>query len=104
MATTTSLSTIAYYLALIGGILMVLLGLISFFGIFRVFFFHWDFSYGAIVTIVMGIIAIIGSRSASTLAWSIVLIIVGLIGGGIGGLLVVLGGLLGLIQYLTRKA
>ena len=67
----TSVSTIAYYLALIGGILMVILGLAGIFSSFGAFFFGWGFgfAYGGIVTLIMGIIAIIGSRSASTLVW-----------------------------------
>ena len=48
-------------------------------------------------------IAIVGSRSASTLVWAIVLIIVGIIGGGLGGLLVILGGLLGLVAALVKN-
>jgi hypothetical protein len=103
---TTSVSTIAYYLALIGGILMVLLGLLGFFGSFGRFYFGWGFgfAYGGIVTLIMGVIAIIGARNASTLVWAIVLIIVGLIGGGIGGLMVLLGGIFGLITTLSKKA
>ena len=101
---TTSVSTVAYYLALIGGILMILFGLIGFFGSMGAYYFYWGFAYGGIVTIIMGIIAIIGARSASTLVWAIVLIIVGLIGGGIGGILVFLGGILGLITVLSKKA
>ncbi len=102
----TSVSTIAYYLALIGGILMVLLGLLSIFGSFGRFYFGWGFgfAYGGIVTLIMGVIAVIGARSASTLVWAIILIIVGLIGGGIGGLLVLLGGIFGLITTLSKKA
>jgi len=100
----TSVSTIAYYLALIGGILMVIFGLLALLGGFSGFYFYWGYSYGGIVTLIMGVIAIIGSRSASTLAWAIVLIIVGLIGGGVGGLLVLLGGILGLITVLSKKA
>ena len=99
----TSLPTVAYYLALIGGILMVVLGLISFLGGFREFSFHWGFPFEGIVTIIMGVIAIIGSRSVNTLAWAFVLIIVGVIGSGIGGLLVVLGGLIGLILVLLKR-
>ena len=69
----TSVSTIAYYLALIGGIFMVLLGLLGFLVSFGGFFFRWGFfAYGGIVTIIMGVIAIIGARSASTLVWAIV--------------------------------
>jgi hypothetical protein len=82
---------------------MVLLGLASFLVSFGAFFFHWGFAYGGIVTLIMGIIAIIGSKSVNTLVWAIVLIIVGLIGGGLGGLLVALGGLMGLISVLLKK-
>lgn len=56
-----------------------------------------------IVTLICGIIAIIGAKSASTLVWAIVLIIVGLIGGGLGGFLVLLGGILGLVTVLSKK-
>ena len=57
---TPSVSRVAYYLALIGGIIMVVLGLVSFIGFFDAFYFHWGFSYGGIVTFIMGVIAIIG--------------------------------------------
>ena len=56
------------------------------------------------MAIICGVIAIIGAKSASTLVWAIVLIIVGIIGGGLGGLLVILGGLLGLIVVITKRA
>ncbi len=100
----TSLSTIAYYLALIGGALMILLGLIGFFGSFGAYYLHWGYTYGGIVTLVMGIIAVIGAKSVNTLVWAVVLIIVGLIGGGLGGLLVLLGGIFGLITAISKKA
>jgi hypothetical protein len=101
-----SVSRIAYILVLVGGILMVLFGLLSLIGSsFESFgpFLHWGFAYGSIVTIVCGVIAVIGARSVNTLVWAIVLIIVGAIGGGLGGLLVVLGGLLGLVSVATKK-
>lgn len=100
----TSVSTIAYYLVLIGGILMVLFGLLGLIADFGSFIFNWGYSYGGIVTLIMGVIAIIGSRNVKILVWAIVLIIVGLIGGGVGGLFVVLGGLFGLISVLIKKA
>ncbi|HEX9262661.1 MAG TPA: hypothetical protein VF893_09070 [Candidatus Bathyarchaeia archaeon] len=98
-----SVSQLAYYLALIGGILMVLFGLLSFLGSFGRFFFNWGFSYGGILTLICGIIAIIGARSVNTLVWAIVLLVVGIVGGGLGGLLVILGGILGLITVLSKK-
>ncbi len=99
----TSVSIIAYYLALIGGIIMILFGLLGLLVDFGSFIFHWGFAYGGILTLVMGVIAVIGARSASTLVWAIILIIVGAVGGGLGGLLVLLGGLFGLISVLTKK-
>ena len=102
-----SVSRIAYILALIGGILLVILGLLSFIGYSGQNFgpvLHWEFfAYGSIVAIICGVIAIVGAKSASTLVWAIVLIIVGVIGGGLGGLLVVLGGILGLIVVVSKK-
>jgi len=101
-----SVSRIAYILALVGGILLVILGLLSLIGSsFENYgpFLHWGFAYGGIVAIICGIIAIIGAKSATTLVWAIVLIIVGVIGGGLGGLLVILGGLLGLVVAVSKK-
>lgn len=83
---------------------MVLFGLLELLSDFGGFIFHWGFSYGGIVTLIMGIIAIIVARNASTLVWVIVLIIVGLISGGISGLLVILAGILWLITALSKKA
>jgi hypothetical protein len=103
----TSISRIAYILALIGGILLVLFGLLDLIGFAGLGIFHFGlftFAYFGIVAIICGVIAIIGARSASTLVWAIVLIIVGIIGGGLGGLLVILGGLLGLIVVITKRA
>jgi hypothetical protein len=48
---------------------MVLFGLLGFFASFGVLYFYWGFSYGSIVTIIMGIIAVIGARSVNTLVW-----------------------------------
>ncbi len=54
--------------------------------------------FGAgIIGLILGVVAIIGSRRATDLLWAIVLVIVGYFGGGIGGLLVLIAGILGLI-------
>ena len=102
----SEISRIAYYLALIGGILLVIFGLLSLIGYALVYFgpfISFGLAYFGIVTIICGIIAIIGAKSVTTIVWAIVLIVVGIIGGGLGGLLVVLGGLLGLITVLIKK-
>jgi hypothetical protein len=102
----SEISRIAYLLALIGGILMVVFGLLSLIG--SSFdpvgpFLRFGFAYYSIVTIICGVIAIIGAKSATTLVWAIVIIIVGIIGGGIGGLIAVIGGIIGLIVVLSKK-
>ncbi len=51
-----------------------------------------------VITLVLGIVAVIGARRVTDLVWAIVLIIVGFVGGGIGGLIVLIGGLLGLLS------
>lgn len=102
----SEISRIAYYLALIGGVLLVIFGLLSLIGYAFIFFgpfISFGFAYFGIVTIICGIIAIIGAKSVTTIVWAIVLIIVGIIGSGLGGLLVILGGLIGLIAVIIKK-
>jgi len=56
--------------------------------------------FGAgIISLILGIVAVFGSKRAGELIWAIVLIIVGFLGGGIGGLLVLIGGILGLLSH-----
>lgn len=56
--------------------------------------------FGAgIITLILGIVAVVGSKKAGQLLWAIVLIIVGYVGGGIGGLLILLGGIVGLLSH-----
>ena len=97
-----ALGRVAYFLALIGGILMVLLRIIGFlgfavdslgFGVGRLFPGY------EILGLVLGLVAIyiaITKRVTQPL-WAVVLIVIGLIDlQGIGALLVLLGGILGL--------
>jgi hypothetical protein len=101
--TSVSISTLAYYLALIGGILMIIFGLLNLIGSsVRGVNTYWEFTYVGAVTLVCGLIAVIGAKSAGTLAWAIVLIVVGIVGGGLGGLLVLLGGIFGLVKVLAK--
>jgi hypothetical protein len=102
-----SLAYAGYILALIGGILLVIFGVIAIFSSPFVGFFTASILGGlsalgsGIVTLVLGIIALAGARFVSTIVWGIVLLIVGLIAGGIGGVLVFIGALLGLISRFT---
>jgi hypothetical protein len=98
----TSLGHVAYILALVGGILMVLFALFGFLGMGVMMAFEMPGAHfaglGAILGLILGVVAIIGSKHATDLLWAIILIIVGYVGGGIGGLLVLIGGILGLVS------
>jgi len=103
----TSLTQLAYYLVLIGGILMIVLSLISMLGLaIRVpsglGLPGLTFGFGALLTLILGIIAVWGARNVGDLVWAIVLIVVGYIGGGLGGVLVLIGGIIGLLSRLVR--
>jgi hypothetical protein len=98
-----SLGRVAYILALIGGVILVIQGLLSFLGMaFTIVTFSMFGSFGGsfwgIIEIVLGLVAIYGAKRATDLTWAIVLIVVGVIGGGLGGVLVLLGGILGLVS------
>ena len=97
-----SLAYFAYILAIIGGILMIifsLLGMLSY-AIALPFQSPLGGLFGAgIITLILGIIAVFGSKRTSEVIWAIVLIVIGFIGGGIGGLLVLIGGILGLLSH-----
>lgn len=100
-----SISRLGYTLALIGGILMVVFGILAVAqSTFRVAFYGWGFFNGGLVTLLGGVLAIIGANRVRELAWAIILIVVGLIGGGIGGLLVLIGGILGLVANLSHSS
>ncbi len=97
------LSKAAYYLVLIGGILLVVLTLLALIGHaislpFSVPLVGMTFGF-AFVPLILGIVAIILAKRVLEPLWAIVLIVVGFLGAGIGGILVLLGGLLGLILH-----
>lgn len=97
-----SLGKIAYWLALIGGVVMILSGVLSFLGSsFMMFYSPLGGVLGAgasIIHIILGIVAAIVAKQASDLKGGIILVIVGLVGGGFGGILVALGGIVGLVS------
>ncbi|NLB75057.1 MAG: hypothetical protein GX799_01135 [Crenarchaeota archaeon] len=99
-----TLAYAGYVLALIGGIIIVISGLLTIIGS-PFFAFSALSALGAfvngIIQVVIGIICIIGSKQVKHLGWAIILLILGIIAGGIGGILVIVGALLGLIAKLT---
>ena len=104
----SSLVKLAYVLALLGGIIMIIVGILSFLGFALpgpgFGWGYYAFAYGGLVTLICGIIAVIGAKYATTIAWAIILIIVGIIGGTFGGILVVIAGIVGLLVAILNPA
>jgi hypothetical protein len=96
-----TVAKIGYILALLGGIIIILLSLAALLNFSLYLPFHSPLAgyFGiGIITLVLGIVAVFGSRRVNELIWAIVLMVVGFLSGGIGGLLALLGGLLGLLS------
>jgi ABC-type transport system involved in multi-copper enzyme maturation permease subunit len=71
-----------------GGILIVVFGLLGFFGSAFLVFSPLGFLSGVVFSlaqIVIGVICIIGSKFVSSLVWAIILLVFGIIAGSIGG-------------------
>jgi hypothetical protein len=99
----SSLGRLAYILALIGGILMVVFRLLGFMGFAVVSTISFGmprlFPGYEILGLILGVVAIIVSKRATEPFWAIVLIVIGIIAlQGVGALLVLLGGILGLVS------
>ena len=92
---------IGFILALIGGITIIVLSLAALlnFPIYLPFQSPLAGYFGiGVVSLILGVVAVFGSKRVNELVWAVVLMIVGFLGGGIGGLLTLLGGLLGLLS------
>ena len=51
-----------------------------------------------IISLILGVVAVFGSKRVNELLWGIVLMIVGFLIGGVGGLLALVGGLIGILS------
>ncbi len=107
----SSVSHTGYILALIGGIIIVLSGVLNLLGIAVEFLSVVEIpilfrgTFRALFQIVLGVVCIAGSRYVSNLTWAIILLILGIIAGNLGGTLVLVGAILGLISttYKPRR-
>jgi amino acid transporter len=96
-----TIATAGYILALVGGIIIIILSLaaILHFPLYLPITSPLGGYFGiGIITLILGIVAVVGSRRVNELIWAIVLMVIGFLGGGIGGLLALIGGLLGLLS------
>jgi len=98
-----------YILALIGGILIIVFGLLGLIGnslgsAFSPAGHYLSGAFYSVVAIVIGVICVTGSKFVGTLVWAIVLLVLGIVSGGIGGALVILGALLGLVSIFVKSS
>jgi MFS superfamily sulfate permease-like transporter len=90
---------LGYVLALLGGIIIIALGLASIARYPTILPFQVPLAgyFGiGVISLILGIVAVFGSKRVNELIWGVVLMAVGFLAGGIGGLLAILGGLVGL--------
>jgi hypothetical protein len=97
-----------YILALIGGILIIVFGLLGLIGnslgtAFSLTSHYIPGIFYSVVALVIGAICIVGSKFVGTLGWAIVLLVLGIVANGIGGALVILGALLGLLSIFLKS-
>ena len=107
MASQVPLLTLARLLVLIGGIVLLIGGILQVLDIGALSDFGTNFARlgsltGIIVGILVGILALVGSREVANPAWSLILLILGLLVGSLGGILVFIGGLIGLIAHYVK--
>ena len=93
---------------MIGGILIIVFGLLALIGnslgsAFSPAGYYISGALYSIVTIIIGVICVIGSRSVGVLVWAIVLLVLGIIAGGLGGALVIIGALLGILSTFIKS-
>jgi len=96
-----TIARIGYILTLIGGFIIIALSVAALLSFPLFVPFHSPLSgyFGiGVITLVLGIVAVFGSRRVNELVWAVVLMVVGFLSGGIGGLLTLVGGLLGLLS------
>ncbi len=105
---------LAFALSVVGALTLIIINLLRLLGIADVIIpFYWlvpsryifpliaGMSGDSIINIICGIIALISLRKIRTFTWIIILVAVGVVAGGIGGILILIGGVLALIDNLT---
>jgi MFS superfamily sulfate permease-like transporter len=92
---------LGYVLALAGGIVIIILSLarLANFPLYLPINVPLAAYFGiGVISLILGVVAVFGSKRVNELLWGIVLMIVGFLAGGVGGLLALIGGLVGLLS------
>ncbi len=105
-----TLSYVGYIIALTGGIIIILFGLLDLLEVgVRIFrdISLLSFLSGttwALTQIGFGIVCTIGFKFLSNLFWAIALLVIGIVAGTFWGTLVVIGAILGIVSILLKSA
>jgi len=92
---------LGYVLALVGGVVIIVLSLakLANFPLYLPINVPLAGYFGiGVISLILGVVAVFGSKRVNELAWGIALMIVGFVVGGVGGLLALVGGLVGLLS------
>ncbi len=108
MASQVPLLTLARFLVLIGGVVLLIGGILQAIDVgggimdFSTNIARLGSLTGIVVGVIVGILALVGSREVANPAWSLILLILGLFVGSLGGILVFIGGLIGLVAHYVK--
>jgi hypothetical protein len=103
LSTKRSLQTLARLLFLLGGLVLIL-GVVLQVGVglsgllnFAPRIPSLGSLIGILLALITGVVALAGIGQISNPAWSVILLILGFLAGGLGGIIIILGAIIGLI-------